>query len=29
MVTLFNQVGVGQWFRYVTGIIELTGGSRC
>ena len=26
MVTLFDQVGVGQWFRYVTGIIELTAG---
>ena len=26
MVSLFDQVGVGQWFRYVTGIIELTGG---
>ena len=24
MVSLFDQVGVGQWFRYVTGIIELT-----
>src|SRR5258706_3273800 len=26
MVSLFDQVGVGQWFRYVTGIIELTSG---
>ena len=26
MVSLFDQVGVGQWFRYVTGIIELTAG---
>jgi uncharacterized membrane protein YphA (DoxX/SURF4 family) len=25
MVALFNAVGVGQWFRYVTGIGELTG----
>lgn len=23
MVTLFNTIGVGQWFRYVTGIIEV------
>src|SRR5437762_12974660 len=23
MVTLFNTIGVGQWFRYVTGLIEL------
>jgi hypothetical protein len=23
MVTLFNTVGVGQWFRYATGIIEV------
>ncbi len=25
MVALFNAVGIGQWFRYVTGILELTG----
>ncbi|HEU5185602.1 MAG TPA: DoxX family protein [Gemmatimonadaceae bacterium] len=25
MVALFTAVGVGQWFRYVTGILELTG----
>jgi hypothetical protein len=25
MVALFSAVGVGQWFRYVTGILELTG----
>jgi uncharacterized membrane protein YphA (DoxX/SURF4 family) len=24
MVTLFNQVGLGQWFRYVTGAIEFS-----
>jgi hypothetical protein len=24
MVTLFGAIGVGQWFRYVTGIVELT-----
>ena len=24
-VALFTAVGVGQWFRYVTGILELTG----
>src|SRR6266446_6310483 len=23
MVTLFNGIGVGQWFRYVTGLIEV------
>ncbi len=23
MVTLFNTIGVGQWFRYVTGLIEV------
>ena len=22
-VTLFNAIGVGQWFRYVTGLIEV------
>jgi putative oxidoreductase len=26
MVTLFGQIGVGQWFRYVTGTVELTAG---
>jgi putative oxidoreductase len=26
MVSLFDQIGVGQWFRNVTGIIELTAG---
>ena len=25
MVALFSAVGFGQWFRYVTGILELTG----
>ena len=25
MVALFEAVGVGQWFRYVTGLMELTG----
>ena len=25
MVQLFDQIGVGQWFRYATGIIEVTG----
>jgi putative oxidoreductase len=26
MVEIFNKVGVGQWFRYFTGIVELTSG---
>jgi putative oxidoreductase len=26
MVDLFDKVGVGQWFRYVTGLLEITGG---
>jgi hypothetical protein len=26
MVSLFDGIGVGQWFRYVTGIIEVTSG---
>jgi putative oxidoreductase len=26
MVEVFNKVGVGQWFRYVTGILEVAGG---
>jgi putative oxidoreductase len=25
MVDLFEQVGVGQWFRLVTGVVEITG----
>lgn len=25
MVELFDQIGVGQWFRVVTGIVEVTG----
>ena len=25
MVALFSAVGFGQWFRYVTGVLELTG----
>jgi putative oxidoreductase len=25
MVDLFNQIGVGQWFRLVTGIVEVAG----
>jgi uncharacterized membrane protein YphA (DoxX/SURF4 family) len=25
MVALFDAVGIGQWFRYVTGLLELTG----
>jgi uncharacterized membrane protein YphA (DoxX/SURF4 family) len=25
MVELFNDIGVGQWFRYVTGIVEIAG----
>ena len=24
MVALFNAVGIGQWFRYVTGVIEVS-----
>ena len=24
MITLFDAIGVGQWFRYVTGVIELS-----
>lgn len=27
MVELFNNIGIGQWFRYVTGIIEVAGGA--
>jgi putative oxidoreductase len=26
MVALFDAIGVGQWFRYVTGAIEITSG---
>ncbi len=26
MVGVFEQIGVGQWFRYVTGAIEVIGG---
>jgi len=26
MVSLFDAVGLGQWFRYVTGVIEITSG---
>jgi len=26
MVSLFDQIGVGQWFRYVTGVIEAVSG---
>ena len=26
MVSLFDAIGVGQWFRYVTGVIEVTSG---
>jgi len=26
MVAEFNAVGLGQWFRYFTGVLELTGG---
>jgi uncharacterized membrane protein YphA (DoxX/SURF4 family) len=25
MVTLFDKIGVGQWLRYVTGTVEVTG----
>jgi putative oxidoreductase len=25
MVELFNQIGIGQWFRIVTGLVEITG----
>jgi putative oxidoreductase len=25
MVELFNQIGAGQWFRTVTGLVEVTG----
>lgn len=26
MVELFDQIGLGQWFRYVTAAVEITGG---
>ena len=26
MVTIFEQIGIGQWFRYVTGVVEVVGG---
>jgi putative oxidoreductase len=26
MVQLFAQIGLGQWFRYVTGVVEIVGG---
>ena len=26
MVSLFDAIGVGQWFRYVTGLVEVTSG---
>ena len=26
MVSLFDAIGLGQWFRYVTGTIEVTSG---
>ncbi len=26
MVQIFDHIGVGQWFRYVTGIVEVAGG---
>jgi hypothetical protein len=29
MVSLFDALGLGQWFRYVTGVIEVTRGSPC
>jgi putative oxidoreductase len=25
MVAVFDQVGIGQWFRYLTGVVEITG----
>jgi putative oxidoreductase len=25
MIALFNAVGIGQWFRYVTGVLEVLG----
>jgi uncharacterized membrane protein len=26
MVEVFDQIGIGQWFRYVTGMVEIIGG---
>ena len=26
MVVVFDKIGVGQWFRYVTGLLEVVGG---
>ncbi|MEE4454884.1 DoxX family protein [Novosphingobium resinovorum] len=26
MVAIFEQIGAGQWFRFVTGILEIVGG---
>lgn len=26
-MTVFAEIGIGQWFRYATGIIEVTGGA--
>ena len=26
MVQIFDHIGIGQWFRYVTGAVEVTGG---
>jgi len=26
MVAIFDQIGIGQWFRYVTAVVELAGG---
>ena len=26
MIELFNKVGIGQWFRYLTGLLEVSGG---
>lgn len=26
MVAVFDQVGIGQWFRYLTGAVEIAGG---
>src|SRR5258708_35187384 len=28
MVELFDKVGLGQWFRYLTGLLEVVGGIR-
>ena len=25
MVAIFEQIGIGQWFRYVTAVVEITG----